>query len=222
MSITQLGPTVMRPDRARAMQLLADDRTANDAAAETGLKLSTVSQAARRLGWTIHGTTYLAQDLTRDDGKPVLPDGIAAQWTPKPRIVTDPGEPTGSVDRLLADARLLDDTKVQAALRRAETAVTKLREVYTETSERIEAAAVRQAEQQTVLDKVAALEQQLAAAREQVKELGVTTRAGRRRTSDGPGDAEIRTWAQRNGIPCSERGRVKGTVRLQYIEPFSS
>ncbi|WP_433541996.1 Lsr2 family DNA-binding protein (plasmid) [Streptosporangium sandarakinum] len=209
-------PTALHADHAHALALLAEGNTAQHAAAETGLKLATIVQAARRQGWTVHPTTGLAADLSKDDGKPALPAdvaAIAATRTPKPRIViTTTGDP---VDELLANARVCDDKHVQAALNRAEAAIGKLRDTYAGVAERRAAEEAAAAARQAALDEVAELERKLADARQRAKAAGATIRATRG-TQNGATDADIRAWALGKGIECNRIGRVSRTVREQY------
>ncbi|MER5322312.1 Lsr2 family DNA-binding protein [Streptosporangium roseum] len=209
--------TTMPAEQARALAVLAKGNTAQDAAAETGLKLATVVQVARRQGWTVHPTTGLAADLSRDDSKPVLPDDIAhlaEECEPKPRIVITLDE--NPVDELLADARRCNDRHVQAALRRAESAIGKLADAYSGVAERIAAEQAREAAKQAALDEVADLERQLVEARRRVKAAGVAPGRVTRRSADGATDAEIRAWAAENGIDCNSRGAVSSKVRRQH------
>lgn len=210
-------------EHARALALLCEGHTARDAGAATGLPLGRVVQLARRQGWTIHPTTQLATDPTRSDGKPVLPEGIAAILAAAPALeeTPDPDHGEDSVDQLLADARDCDDRHVQAALHRAETAVRKLREVYQETAARIAAERRAEQERQAALAEIAELERKLAAARERAKQAGVKPR---RRPAGAPiaggsgvTDRAIRAWAIANGVECSPRGRVSQAVRDQFL-----
>ncbi|GAA4209526.1 hypothetical protein GCM10022252_76180 [Streptosporangium oxazolinicum] len=218
MSITHLNGQnrTMPADQARALFLLADGHTVQVAATETGLKVLTVVQAARRQGWTVHPSTGMAFDPASDNKLPVLSDDLAAiarAWTP-PKPAPAPAA-EGSVDELLADAAACDDRHVQTALSRARDAIDRLRGTYAGVAERRAEEERQAAARESALADVADLEAQLAAARQRVKDTKATTSKSRT-SSNVPTDAEVRAWAQENGVECSRIGRVSRTVRAQY------
>ncbi|MEV4174022.1 histone-like nucleoid-structuring protein Lsr2 [Nonomuraea sp. NPDC049709] len=221
--------TAMPIEHARALALLADGTTAQEASSATTVPLGRIVQLARRQGWTIHPATGLAIDPLEDDKKPVLPDdvaAIAATWTDKPRLVPDnspAGEPeAGSVDDLLADARNCDDRQVQTALGRADTAIAKLRDIYTLAAERIAAEQQREAVRQAALAEVEQLERQLAEARQRARDAGAKpSRSSGTASAPGsatPTDKQIRQWARENGVACNPVGRLNSDVRAAYAD----
>ncbi|MEU6713015.1 histone-like nucleoid-structuring protein Lsr2 [Nonomuraea sp. NPDC046802] len=207
------------PAYARALLLLTQGHQAKDAATATGIQLGRLVSLARQQGWTIHSATQRATDPTRNDMTPVLAphlQALAGQFTERPRIVNDPDEPDEPYDatELLADAADFDDRHVKAALDRARQALDKLHTIYTQADEQRAAAVQRAAAKQAAADRITELEQQLAAAREQAKALGATTK--RTTSGDRERDPAIRAWARSQGLPINERGRIPGHIRDQY------
>jgi hypothetical protein len=74
-----------------------------------------------------------------------------------------------------------------------------------------------EAAEKQVRDRIAALEKEMAAAQEQLREIRPSKATGRRpATTDGPTPKEIRAWAAEQGIECPTRGRVPNTVTDAY------
>lgn len=217
--------TAIPIEHAQALALLADGTTAQETGSATALPLGRIVQLARRQGWNIHPTTGLAIDPRQDDNKPVLPDdvaAIAARWQ-GPVIDDDPDIETDaeSVDDLLTDARECEDRQVHAALGRAETAIAKLRDIYSEASTRIAAERQREADRQAALAEVEQLEQQLAEARQRARDAGAKPSRTPGKTpapdASGPTEKQIRAWARENGVACNPVGRVNSEARAAYI-----
>lgn len=212
-----MSTSQMPVEQARALALLAEGATGQEAAKQSGLTLGRIVQLARRQGWNIHPTTGLAIDPAQDDNKPVLPEdvaAVAAAWTGRPRIVIEARQ--GDVDELLADARDCDDRHVQAALVKADAAIDKLRDVYESVSERIAEEQARQAARDAALAEVAELERKLAAARQRAKDAGAKPARTATKTAEGVTDKEIRAWARQHDIDVPKIGRVSQTIRDQY------
>ncbi|MGA4995919.1 Lsr2 family DNA-binding protein [Nonomuraea bangladeshensis] len=213
-------PQGITPAYARALELLTQGHDAKDAATATGVPLGRLVSLARQQGWAIHPTTQRATDASRDDFTPVLPpklQALSAQFVARPRVVADPDEPDQQpydATDLLADAADCDDRQVQAALDRARKALDKLHVVYTRVEDEREAAAQREAAKRAAADRVAELEQQLAAARERAKALGATTK--RTSSGDRSRDRVIRAWAKSQGLDIGDFGRIPGRIRDQY------
>jgi hypothetical protein len=209
--------TMIRPETARVLALLAVGRTIAETAGVVRMPAATVrGLAAGQRGWLIdeNGHVY---DPGQPGGKVLLPDGFdlalldwatgqTGQEQPKRQLRTP--APDG-VDELLAQAGELDDKTVQTLLRKAIEHLAKLRARVTEIAEQ------REAEKQRAAD-LAAAEQEIQEL--QAKDLGAKPRktSGKASTA-GRGDfAAIRQWAKANGLEVSERGRVAASVIDAY------
>lgn len=193
------APSAMPVEHARALALLCDNKTAQEAAEQTGLQLGRVVQLARRQGWTIHHDTAIAIDPHEPDKRPRVPDDVAAVLATAPTVPEPPASPAvpeakpvreeppapavNSVDRLLAEARACDDRHVQAALQKVDAAITKLSDAYREAADRLAAEREAEAARQTALAEVTELERKLAEARARAKQLGVKLPRGKQATA---------------------------------------
>ncbi|MFI6637178.1 hypothetical protein ACIBI7_50555 [Nonomuraea fuscirosea] len=207
------------PAYARALLLLTQGHQAKDAAAVTGVALGHLVALARQQGWELHSTTQRATDPTREGFTPVLSPKLQAlsdTWTGKLRLVLDEDEQDEpyNASELLASAAACDDRHVQAALNRARKAMDKLHTLFTEAEERRIAAAQLAAAKQAAADRVAELKQELAAAEEKAKALGVTPK--RTATSDRERDRVISAWAKAQNLDIGDFGRIPGHIRDQY------
>lgn len=221
--------TVMPVEHARALVLLAEGKTAKEAADATGQPLGRIVQLARRQGWTIHPATQLAMAPMEDDDVLRLPQevlDIAAAWREEPPAEQD-AQAEDLVDELLADARECDDRQVKAALLKTEAAIGKLRQTYEAVAERIAAEEARAAERAAALAEVAELERRLEAARQRAKNAGAKTLRSSARSSTGAPagevtDRQVRDWAAEHGIPVNRIGRVSKDVRQQYEQAHTA
>lgn len=211
--------TVMPVEHARALVLLAEGKTAREAADDTGQPLGRIVQLARRQGWTIHPATQLATAPLEEDDELLLPADvveIAAAWTgPQTPAVPAVDDEDASVDDLLDDARECDDRRVQAALAKAETAIEKLRGVYEEAAARIAEEQAAERARAAALAEIAELKAKLALAEQKAAEAGAKVRKTPAKPKSGEA-SKIREWAREHGIDVPERGRIPGPVLNQY------
>ncbi|MDN3356042.1 histone-like nucleoid-structuring protein Lsr2 [Actinomadura sp. DC4] len=115
------------------------------------------------------------------------------------------------LERLLHRAEQSETAATRTAAEKARTAVDDLRErVRTEAAE----AQIR--------DEISALEEKLAAARSQLKEIRPGKATARRAPGDGPTSKEVRAWAAEKGIECSPIGRVPQAIVDMYLAAKAS
>ncbi|MEU6721944.1 histone-like nucleoid-structuring protein Lsr2 [Nonomuraea sp. NPDC046802] len=200
------------PAYAHALLLLTEGHTPKDAAAATGVPVGRLSDLAREQGWAIHPTTQRVTDRRREKFTPILApelQALAATW---PGI--NECTPLGA-SKLLAAAADCDNPKVQTALGSAMKALDKLRTVYADVEKRRVAAVQRETAKKAAAEYVAELKQQLDAARQRAKALGVSTTSSRS-SAERELDNEIRDWAKAHQIPVGERGQISRDVRARY------
>lgn len=221
----------MTPDHARALVLLADGKTAQEAASETGVQLGRIAQLARLQRAYIHPTTGKARIMDDPDGPITLDPQVrtlADQFIPPAPEPAPAGDSPEAIAELLRDAALYQatDGKIQNALERLHGAADRLRDLVYAAAERAEltrreaeAAAQKAAEQERVAAAIAEQEQQLAALRERARQLkgstGRTRRTGRPRSSRSK-TAKIREWAKAEGYDVGKRGLIPVDVITAY------
>lgn len=112
-------------------------------------------------------------------------------------------QPPSTLDTLLANARANPSKRIQAAGKRAEQAVQRVRDLITEDAGKAEAR-----------DRVKRLEAELRRAREALK----GSRSVRESRNDGPqvDPKAVRAWAAEQGIAVPPVGRVPASVVEQY------
>ena len=120
------------------------------------------------------------------------------------------GEPVGIVglEALLHRAEASESAATRRAGQKARAAVEDLRQ-------RVNA----EAAEAKVLEEIAALEKQLAAKQEKLRELRPAKKSGKPHSNvpDGIEPKDIRAWATERGIKCPERGVIPKTVVDQYM-----
>lgn len=218
--------TMIRPETARVLALLAVGRTIAETAGVVRMPAATVrGLAAGQRGWLIdeNGHVY---DPEQPGGKVRLPDGFdlalldwATQQTGPEQPKRQPRPPApGSVDELLADAAGLDDKAVRTVLDRVRPLLDQLRDRVGEVRARLEAEAQRAADLAAAEQEIQELQAKLTEARARAKDLsGKRVKTGRPAAAASGGEsAAIRGWAARNGIDVSPRGRIPAAVVDQY------
>lgn len=138
---------------------------------------------------------------------------------PAMSVVPEPGPESHdveAVDELLEAARALGDRKVTVAVERAETAIARLRDVYTEAARRIADEKAAQEAKAEALAEIERLKAQLAAAEAKAAEAGVKLRKTAAKPSGGVPAKQVRAWARENGVDVPEHGRIPGDVLDKY------
>jgi|GEM_PF-3857288 len=139
--------------------------------------------------------------------------------TPIDRARRDAGVPEArdveSVDDLLAAARALDDRKVGAAVDKATSAISKLRDAYGEAARRIADEQAAQEAKTEALAEIERLKAQLAEAEARAAEVGAKVRKPPPRQAGGVA-SQARAWARENGIDVPAVGRVPRGVLEKY------
>ncbi|MET7335892.1 histone-like nucleoid-structuring protein Lsr2 [Nonomuraea sp. NPDC005650] len=230
MTVTLDRPTVkgMTPDHARALVLLVDGKTAQEAARETGVPLGRLAQLVRLQRGHIHPTTGKVRN-TDDPNEPLTLDpqvrALADRFTPpEPEQAPACDSPEG-IAELLREAATYEstDSKIQRALERVHGAADRLRDLVYTAAERAEtarqeaeAAAQKTADREAANARVANLKRQLAEALNEANQLKETTRRARGSDSEPSESSKIRAWAKANGYQVSERGRIPAKVIAAY------
>lgn len=223
-------------DTVRAM--LDDDKTLQEVVDATGWPHQQVKAVAARESWlwSPDGRAYDPRKFDRRVGRP------AGDPEPEPALKPAPPKPTppkpappkpappkrpqaptptpavrlsvATVAELVTRAADMDDKAVQRELTRVTDALARLRAAVGTVDDRAE----QERQRKAVLDEVAQLEEQLAAAKARAKELaggkGTTPKGASR--PDREKSKAIRAWAAEHGVECSDRGKIPQRVVDQY------
>lgn len=234
-------PTAITATADDVASMLTSGKTLQETVTKTGWPHQQVKAVAARKNWlwTPDGRAYDPRKADRQTSKPgpkpkPTPASMpapppAAKPGPQPGPRPEPAAPkppptpapapstrvsVADVTELITRASDMDDKAVQRELTRVTEALTRLRTAITVVDE----CAEQERQRQAVLDEVARLEAELAAAKARAKELGGkrTTAAKAPVKTSEASPKDIRAWAARAGVECNAHGRVRQDVVDQY------
>jgi hypothetical protein len=201
-------------DAAKILDALQAGKKVQWASDATGWPRQHIVALVNGKGWTI--------DPERDtiripkNGTATAPEPTAAPSAPTPEpkptakapppLATDKNTEGINLEMLIRRGEQSGSTAIRAAAKKTRAAVEDLRQ-------RIKA---EDAEKQ-VRERIASLQQQLAAAQEQLRDVRPKkTTTPRPAVPDGIASKDVRAWAKERRIPCPTTGRIPKAVVDQY------